>query len=104
MVDDIDGSTDDVVTCAFGLGDSHFEIDLNAAHREELESVLERFIAAARPVRVAKQSRQRRPAETSRTDRDLTHKIRQWAKENGHEVSERGRLPKTLIEAYEAAS
>ena len=81
MVDDIDGSTDDVVTCAFGLGDSHFEIDLNAAHREELESVLERFIAAARPVRAAKQSRQRRPAETSRTDRDLTHKIRQWAKE-----------------------
>lgn len=104
MVDDIDGSTDDVVTCAFGLGDSHFEIDLNAAHREELESVLERFIAAARPVRTAKPSRQRRPAETSRTDRDLTHKIRQWAKENGHEVSERGRLPKTLIEAYEAAS
>src|SRR5690242_18515295 len=103
MVDDIDGSTDDVVTCAFGLGDSHFEIDLNTAHREELENVLDRFIAAARPVRAAKPARPRRPAETRRTERELNHAVRQWARENGHAVSERGRLAKALIEVYQAA-
>lgn len=103
MVDDIDGSTDDVVTCAFGLGDSHFEIDLNTAHREELESVLDRFISAARPVHESKPARTRRPTANPRTDRDLTHTIRQWAKDNGHEVSERGRISKAIVEAYEAA-
>lgn len=103
MVDDIDGSTDDVVTCAFGLGDSHFEIDLNTAHREELERVLDRFVAAARPVREAKPARPRRPVATPGADRELTHAIRQWAKDNGHEVSERGRISKTIVDAYAAA-
>ena len=57
LVDDIDGSSDDVVTCAFGLGDAHFEIDLNAAHREELESVLAKFVAAGRQMGTARRMR-----------------------------------------------
>lgn len=103
LVDDIDGTTDDVVTCAFGLGDSHFEIDLNAAHREELESVLAKFVSAGRQIRADKPARQTRPAKTERTDREHTHAVRQWAKENGYEVSERGRISKSLVEAFEAA-
>src|SRR5690242_9258661 len=103
LVDDIDGSTDDVVTCAFGLGDSHFEIDLNAAHREELENVLDKFIAAGRHVRGAKRPGQRRPSKVTRTDRDHTRAIRQWAKDNGHEVSERGRIRQSIVDAFEAA-
>jgi len=103
LVDDIDGSTDGVVTCAFGLGDSHFEIDLNAAHREELENVLDKFITVSRHVRGTQRSGQRRPGRVTRTDREQTRVIRQWAKDNGHEVSERGRIPKKIIEAFEAA-
>jgi uncharacterized protein YfcZ (UPF0381/DUF406 family) len=103
LVDDIDGTTDDVVTCAFGLGDSLFEIDLNAAHREELESVLAKFVAAARQVRAEKPARQSGQAKIDRADREHTHAIRQWAKENGHEVSERGRISKALVQAFEAA-
>lgn len=103
LIDDIDGSTDDVLTCAFGLGDASFEIDLNAAHREELESVLAKFVAAARQVRGEKSARQPRQAKTERTDREQTHAIRQWARENGFDVSERGRISKTLIEAFDAA-
>ena len=103
LVDDIDGSTDDVLTCAFGLGDVSFEIDLNAAHREELESVLAKFVAAARTVGGARPSRARRPESAGRGNRDHSHAIRAWAKENGFEVSERGRISKTIVEAYEAA-
>lgn len=105
LVDDIDGSTDGVVTCAFGLGESHYEIDLNEAHREELESFLEKFVAAARPthsgrgVRTAKQPR-RAPA----VDRDRTQQIREWARVNGYEVSERGRIARNIVEAYDAAN
>lgn len=103
MVDDIDGSTDDVVTCAFGLGDSQFEIDLNAAHREELESALGKFVDAARQVRGGQPARQARKVKTERVDREQTHAIRQWAKDNGYEVSERGRIAKNIVEAFEAA-
>ncbi len=103
LVDDIDGSTDDVLTCAFGLGDASFEIDLNAAHREELESVLGKFVAAARPVGGGRAARPRRSDSAGRADRDHSHAVRVWAKENGFEVSERGRISKTIVEAYEAA-
>ena len=87
MVDDIDGSTDDVVTCAFGLGDSLFEIDLNAAHREELESALAKFVAAGRQIHGETPARQRRQAKSvARPDREHTQEIRQWAKAHGSRV------------------
>lgn len=103
LIDDIDGSTDDVLTCAFGLGDASFEIDLNAAHREELESVLAKFVAVARPVSGPRSARSRKPEPGGRADRDHSHAVRVWAKENGYEVSERGRISKSIVEAYEAA-
>ncbi len=104
LVDDIDGSTDDVVTCAFGLGDSQFEIDLNGNHREELESVLAKFVDAARPVGGARPQRSRQTIKrVERPDREQTHAIRQWAKDNGYDVSERGRISKNVVEAFEAA-
>jgi hypothetical protein len=103
LVDDIDGSSDDVVTCAFGLGDAHFEIDLNAAHREELESVLAKFVAAGRQMHRETHAAARRSTKSERTDREQTHAIRPWAKDNGYEVSERGRISRTVVEAFEAA-
>lgn len=103
VVDDIDGSTDDVVTCAFGLGDAQFEIDLNAAHREELESALAKFVEAARQVGGGNLVRRPRKTKADRADRDHTHAVRQWAKDNGYDVSERGRISKTLVEAYDSA-
>jgi hypothetical protein len=103
LLDDIDGSTDDVVTFAFGLGDSQFEIDLNLAHREEMESVLAKFVDSARQVSGGKRARrQAKPARTV-VDRDRTHEIRQWAKDQGLNVSERGRISKEVQEAFEAA-
>ena len=104
LVDDIDGSTEGVVTCAFGLGDSQFEIDLNASHREELEAVLAKFLEAARPAEgtPARRSRQK-TKRVERSDREHTQVIRQWAKDNGYEVSERGRIAKSVVEAFEAA-
>ncbi len=103
LVDDIDGSTDNVVTCAFGLGDAQFEIDLSADHRDELENALTKFIEYARQVPGQKAPRPARQSRQAPADRELTHAIRLWAKENGHEVSERGRISKAVIEAYQAA-
>jgi hypothetical protein len=30
--------------------------------------------------------------------------IREWARTNGHPVSDRGRIPATILEAYEKAN
>ena len=103
MIDDIDGSTDDVVTCAFGLGESQFEIDLNATHREELENCLAKFIEFARPVGKAPSSRRGRRAAPSTSNRERTQAVRQWAQEAGLTVSERGRISKEVQDAYDAA-
>lgn len=103
ITDDIDGSTDDVLTCAFGLGEAQFEIDLSADHRVALENFLATYIEHARPVRGGKPSRQRKNGAAPRGDRDKTAEIRAWARENGHGVSERGRIPHVVIEAYNAA-
>ncbi|MGS0688826.1 histone-like nucleoid-structuring protein Lsr2 [Nakamurella sp. GG22] len=102
VVDDIDGSTDDVITCAFGLGPNQYEIDLSAENREELENVLAKFIDAARLVQGGKRAR-RKSSTSTRTDRQHTAEVRAWAKEQGLQVSERGRIGKEVLDAYRDA-
>ena len=43
-------------------------------------------------------------AKHTRLNREETHAMREWARQNGHQVSDRGRIPKSVIEAYQAAS
>jgi hypothetical protein len=45
-----------------------------------------------------------RPEKSARSAREETAAIRQWAREHGHQVSERGRISKSILEAYRAAS
>ena len=51
LVDDIDGSEDDVRAVTFALDGKSYEIDLSAANFAELEAALRPFVGAARPVR-----------------------------------------------------
>ena len=65
LVDDLDGSTGDVATHRFGLGNLRYEIDLSPANRDRLRAALAPFIAAGR--RLPKTSSpQRRGATTGR--------------------------------------
>jgi hypothetical protein len=41
-------------------------------------------------------------ATTGRSNRDQNQAIREWATKNGYEVSERGRIPATIVEAFHA--
>ncbi len=84
-------------TVSFGLDGTSYEIDLNREHADELRDAFRKYVQAAR--RVGRQSTGRRTASTRR---DL-QAIRDWAREHGHEVSERGRIPKAVSEAYDAA-
>ena len=107
-VDDLDGSAASG-TVAFALDGKSYEIDLSDENAARLRDGLAAFVAAAR--RSGSSGRRGRaarsaaeaPAAPARTDREVTAAIRNWARENGHEVSERGRIPKAVVEAYHAA-
>jgi hypothetical protein len=95
-------------TVAFGLDGSSYEIDVCEDHAVELRDAFAPFVGAARRAgRAAAAPAQRRGARTSRSggssDRERVQEIREWARNHGHKVSERGRLSAAVIQAYEAA-
>jgi hypothetical protein len=109
LVDDIDGTVLEIgegETVTFSLDGTAYEIDLTTEHAAEFRETLGRYIDAARSVSSARGSsgaagsaaRKRR-----RTGQQDYSAVREWAKANGHSVSERGRVPASVLEAYEAA-
>ncbi|MBM4574854.1 Lsr2 family protein [Rhodococcus hoagii] len=98
VIDDIDGSTE-ATTIRFSVGRSHYEIDLSEENTDKLYEALQPFISKARKVSATTAAAPSRAARLR-----LEHAaIRQWAKENGINVNDRGRLPNDLIERYKAA-
>lgn len=103
-VDDIDGSTG-AETVAFGLDGVSYEIDLGNKNAQKLRDALATYVAHGRKVsgRRVRTPRTGRGRSTTSPDRDQTTVIRAWARSNGYEVSDRGRLPATVVAAFEAA-
>ena len=85
-------------TVAFSLDGTSYEIDLSKKNADKLRDDFKRYTDAAR--RAGRGSAGRRTASR----RQDTAAIRAWAKEHGHEVNERGRIPQSFIDAYEAAN
>lgn len=100
LVDDLDGS-EATETVAFGLDGSEYEIDLNESNATELRDAIAKYVGMARKVAKGK-GRSTRSSSSSSSSADKTA-IREWAKANGFEVSERGRIPANVQEAYDAA-
>jgi hypothetical protein len=107
FVDDLDGS-EAVGTVAFSLENRAYEIDLSDENTDKLHEALAPFIEHARQIgRGSGRGRGRRQPATdkpTRSNREATHAIREWARQHGHQVNDRGRIPKSVIEAYQAAS
>jgi len=105
LVDDIDGSvleTGEGETVHFSLNGASYEIDLNSSHAEELRAALEPYISAGR--RAGSSSAVRSAAPRKRQGRNPeVAAIRAWANDNGYTLSERGRIPNPVVEAYNAA-
>lgn len=103
LVDDLDGTVLDQgegESVLFALDGKTYEIDLTEANATKLRDALAPFIAAGR--RAGSGSAQKASRRRTGGSRDLSA-VRAWAKENGYTVSERGRVPATILEAYEAA-
>ena len=107
--DDLDGS-EASGTVDFGLDGRIYEIDLSEQNAAKLRYALAPFIDVARKAggrssgrtraRAQRQPAEEQPARSSRAD---TAAIRDWARQHGHTVNDRGRIPKSVIEAYQAA-
>lgn len=96
LIDDIDGSTA-TETISFALEGSNYEIDLNERNAADLRAAFAPWIEAGRKASSRGSTRGR-----STTSGDVA-KIRSWAKANGYTVSERGRIPASIRDAYNAA-
>ena len=104
LVDDIDGGDADE-TLEFALDGVSYEIDLSAANAQKLRDDLASYVAEARRVgsrRRSGGSSSRRSSSSSRSGGDAAA-IREWARENGHDVPSRGRVSAQVREAYAAA-
>ena len=100
LVDDLEGGPAEE-TVSFSLDGVSYEIDLNDANAGKLRDALSKYVGSARKVggRGAARGRGRGGRKASAK----TGEIRAWAKSKGLEVNERGRIPASIVEQYEAA-
>src|ERR1700761_9394124 len=100
FIDDIDGA-EAAGTVRFALDGTDFEIALSTANSDQLRKALETYVSHARRVggSARRTSRSRGTAQVIDT-----HKVREWAKENGFDIKERGRVPADIIAKYKAAT
>jgi len=99
LVDDLDG-TEATETVSFGLDGTSYEIDLNDANAAALREALGGYVGHARKVAGGSRRTRRSSAAASSSN---TKDVREWAKGQGMEVSERGRISADIQQAYDAA-
>ncbi|MGO8882137.1 MAG: histone-like nucleoid-structuring protein Lsr2 [Streptosporangiaceae bacterium] len=95
-----DGEVEGKETVSFSIDGTAFEIDLCTAHAKELHDKVGAYADHAR--RASGAGGRRRKARTG-PGRERSSEIRAWARDRGHKVSERGRIPASIIREYEAA-
>ena len=100
LIDDLDGG-EAAGTVRFGLDGTEYEIDLSAAHSDELRKAMERYLAHARRAGGTARSAVRGRRTSAAVD---TAKVREWAKGQGIEVKDRGRVPADVVEQYKTAA
>ena len=102
FIDDLDGSEAEG-TVRFGLDGTEYEIDLNAKHAKELRNAMARYVGAGRRAGAST----RRPARSGRKAQPNvlnTTEVREWAKAQGIDVKDRGRVPAELVVKFKAAT
>ena len=103
LVDDIDGG-EASETVSFALDGNNYEIDLSGKNASEMRDSFAKYVGAARKIGRSSSSSGRSGRRSGGTstamDRDQAAAIRSWAKKQGLKVSDRGRIPATIIEQY----
>lgn len=101
LIDDVDGSTAEE-NVRFSIGGVEYEMDLSAENAAQFRDALAPWIGAARRVS-GRRGRSRGSSTTSAASRSHTRAVRDWAREQGIKVSDRGRIPADVLRKYEEA-
>ena len=99
LEDDLDGSTA-TETVTFGLDGTSYEIDLNDKNAAKLRAALAPYVGHGRKVGSAP----RRGRKAASAGGPSAREIREWARRNGYDVPDRGRVSADVRAAYEAAN
>ncbi|MBA0127864.1 Lsr2 family protein [Haloechinothrix sp. YIM 98757] len=102
LIDDLDGGEAEE-TVEFGLDGVTYQIDLSGENAEELRDALAQYIEHARRSGGRKKAGTKSSGSSNRSasvDREQNQAIRAWARKNGYTVSDRGRIPSEVVDAY----
>jgi nucleoid-associated protein Lsr2 len=102
FIDDLDGGEAEG-TVRFALDGTDYEIDLSAEHAQELRDALARYVQAARRAGGGAR-RPVRGGRKARADGVDSTEVREWAKAQGIDVKDRGRVPAELVVKFKAAT
>ena len=110
LVDDLTGEVaENISTVEFALDGRAYELDLTDENSAKLHDALSQYVKAARKIGGRRHSGTR-PGRASKTTghapgytRETLKSIREWAKKNGHNINDRGRLPADVVQAWETA-
>jgi len=105
MIDDLDGESEAVETVRFGLDRISYEIDVSDEHAAELRTVLQHYADAGRQISAGRRpvSARSKSRPATKTSDPTPDGIRAWARQQGLEVSTRGRISTKVRQAYDAA-
>jgi hypothetical protein len=101
LTDDLDGGKA-AETVQFGLDGRAYTIDLSARNARALRKVLAPYVESARKVRSGSPGRSRARGTSGRA-RSNSQQVREWARSQGIEVADRGRIPADLTARFQAA-
>lgn len=102
LTDDLDGTEADR-TVEFALDGVGYTIDLSEKNIGEFRKALEPYINAGTRIGrggIERRESRSRGGASARSTRDQNRAIREWAISQGYQVSERGRIPASIVEAY----
>ena len=99
---DHDGEIEGSETVSFTFDSTSYEIDVCPTHAKELHDAFASYAEHSRRSSASAVVGRRRKSRTG-PGRERSSEIRTWARQRGHKVSERGRIPATIISEYEAA-
>jgi hypothetical protein len=97
-----DGEVEGTETVSFAFDGTAYEIDVCAAHAKELREKFGQYTEYARRASGTAASGRRRRTRSG-PGRERSSEIRAWAKQRGHKVSERGRIPAAIIAEYDSS-
>jgi len=102
LIDDLDGS-EATTSLTFAVDGVEYAIDLNEKNAAKFYKAVGAYVDAAHPVRRPRATKRigTRGGPAASPGQDLAA-VRAWARDKGLEVSSRGRIPHTVVEAYQA--